>query len=396
MEIRKIKPEENIRQAMIVNTAFLLKDADGFEERLKNPLEHTEGYEKVWGGFDTAGKLCAVTTVNDYRTRFNGHTVEMGGVGAVGTLPESRKGGYVRKIFEKILPAMLEDGKIFSYLHPFSYPFYRKFGYELCYQPNRATIPMKYFREYPFPDGMEQYFPGSDISDISAVYHEFVKNKNLPLVRDEAHFRRRMDKDPYMTDFYTYLHRDKDGKADAYIFFFSDGGIEDRELRVKDFAWTTPEAFCAMLGFIGGLGAFMTFKWDAPPSVNLASIFTEAFDFTIENPPWGMNRILNLPRALELLVPPEKNGRVTVSVTDAHLPSNSGAYSIEWESGAVSVKRASDFANLETDIQTLTQLVTGFLSIDQVRLKRTAVINGQDDALRAVFAPKELYLADYF
>ena len=140
----------------------------------------------------------------------------------------------------------------------------------------------------------------------------------------------------------------------------------------------------------------MTFKWDAPPSVNIASMFTEAFDFTIENPPWGMNRILNLPRALELLVPPEKPGRVTVSVTDDHLPSNSGTHSIEWEGGAVSVKRASGPPDLETDIQTLTQLVTGFLSIDQVQMKRTAIVNGQEDALRGIFAPKELYLADYF
>jgi predicted acetyltransferase len=395
MEIRKIRPEENIRQAMIVNIAFLLKDSDGFEERLKNPLEHSEGYEKVWGGFDGTGKMCAITTVNDYRVRFNGHTVDMGGVGAVGTLPEARKGGYVRNIFEKILPVMQEDGKVFSFLHPFSYPFYRKFGYELCYMPNRAAIPMKYFREYPFPDGMEQYFPGGCISELSTVYHEFVKDKNLPLIRDEAHFRRRIDKDPYMTQFYTYFHRDEKGRADAYLTYYTEGGIEDRELRVKDMAWTSPEALRAIFGFIGGLGAFYTFKWDAPPSLNLPSLFTEAFDFTIENPPWGMNRILNLRRALEMLRVPEKPGRVTIRVTDDNLPSNSGAYSLEWD-GAVSVKPASGGCDLETDIQTLTQLVTGFLSIDAARLKRTVDINGREKSLREIFVPGDLYIADYF
>jgi predicted acetyltransferase len=384
---------------MVANISYVLKDADGFEERLENPLDHSEGYEKVWGGFDKTGKMCAITTVNNHKVRFNGHTVDMGGVGAVATLPEARSGGYIRGIFEKILPAMLEEGKVFSFLYPFSYPFYRKFGYELCYMPNRAGIPMKYFREYPFPGGMEQYIPGpgGDISEIMAVYHEFIKDMNLPLVRDEAAMRKRTDKCPYTTGHYAYLHRDKGGKADAYLLFYAVGGIEDRELRVKELAWTSPEALHAIFGFIGQLGAeFPELKWDAPPSVNLHALFAVGFDFSIETPPYGMNRIINIRRSLEMLKAPRASGRVTLRVADDALPVNSGSYSVEWEGGAVTVKTASGECDLETDIQSLTQLVTGFLSVGGARLKRSVVIRGREEALSEIFAPKDLYIADYF
>jgi predicted acetyltransferase len=396
MEIRKIRPEEKILETMLCNIVYVWQESEGFRAKLENPLEHSEGYEKVWAGFDGAGKMCAVTTVNNHQVRFNGHTAHMGGVGAVGTLPEARKGGYIRRIFERILPVMLEEGKVFSYLYPFSYQFYRKFGYELCYTPNRITVPMTFFGEYPFPDGMDQYFPGTDISELMSVYNEFIKDKNLPLVRDEAFFRRRADKDPYSTRHYAYLHRDKSGKADAYLLFQSVGGIEDRELKVRELIWNSPQALHAMFGFIAQLGAeFTTLTWDAPSSVNLPSLFSAGFDYKVETPPHGMNRILNLKRAFEMMPAPKTPGRVTIGVTDDALPVNSGTYTVEWD-GTVTLKPSSGACDMETDIQTLTQLVTGFLSVDQVRLKRSAVINGGAESLRELFVRRDLYIADYF
>ena len=51
--------------------------------------------------------------------------------GGVNTFVENRRGGNVRKIFDRIhtVSAEQEDCAV-SLLHPFSFAYYRKFGYE--------------------------------------------------------------------------------------------------------------------------------------------------------------------------------------------------------------------------------------------------------------------------
>lgn len=55
----------------------------------------------------------------------------MGGIAGVATWPENRRGGLVSKLLSKALARMNEEGQVLSCLHPFSVPFYRKFGWEL-------------------------------------------------------------------------------------------------------------------------------------------------------------------------------------------------------------------------------------------------------------------------
>ncbi|MDR0325828.1 MAG: GNAT family N-acetyltransferase [Oscillospiraceae bacterium] len=398
MEIRKIKPEEKVAASLLQDMVYLSEGPEDYAKQLQNPLEHSEGYENIWAGFDGTGKMCSVTGVFDYRVRFDGHMADMGGIGGVATLAEARNAGYVRETFAKILPVMREEGKVFSYLYPFSFGFYRKFGYELCYAPARATIPMDFFREYPFPGGMTQYHPGGDIAPLMAVYEAFIRDKNLPIVRDTEAMREWADKDPYRTKHYAYLHRDGHGSPDAYLLFRVDEEDGDRILHVRELAWVSPGGLRAVFGFIGGLGPeFETLRWDAPRGIDLPALFKDGFDIKIQITPYGMNRIVDVRRALELMRAPKQPGRAVIRVTDTALPSNDGTYAVEWENGAVSsVKPSGLEPDLDTDIQTLTQLVTGYLTVDQAKLKRGVAVLGGEATLRALFVHKELYIAEFF
>jgi predicted acetyltransferase len=383
---------------LLQDLVYLSAAPEDYNEKLKNPLEHSEGYETMWAGFDGSGKMCSVAGVIDYKTRFDGHTADMGGAAGVATLAEARFGGYVRKIFEKALPAMYEEGKIFSFLYPFDFSFYRKFGYELCYSANRLTIPMYLFKEFKYAGGFEQYFPGGDIAGLTDVYNAFIEDKNLALVRDEGAMRERIDKDPYTERRGVYMHRDTDGRAAAYIAFDAEDGDGGREMNVREIAWTSAGAFHAVLGFIGALAPeFASLKWDAPRGLDMASFFADPMDIKISNPPGGMNRIVNVRRAFGLMAAPEQPGRAVISVTDASLPVNGGVYELEWDKGAVrSVKLTKGQADMDADVQTLAQLVTGYLQPEQAVLRRGAVINGNRAALRGLFTRKDLYIAEHF
>ena len=55
----------------------------------------------------------------------------MGGIAGVATWPENRRQGHVSTLLKHALQEMKSKGQTLSFLHPFSIPFYRKFGWEL-------------------------------------------------------------------------------------------------------------------------------------------------------------------------------------------------------------------------------------------------------------------------
>ncbi len=151
IEIRKLSADELIQlyrmHAIVYN---FRRDFSKEENQKPDPLDHPADWS--WGVFD-GKKLIAGMHEIDYLMRFDGHSVKMSGIGGVGTLPEARKSGHIRHIFEKLLLQAYEKGVVFSSLSPFSHDFYRKFGYEIACARNKISIPtdvlsgIKFYRD---------------------------------------------------------------------------------------------------------------------------------------------------------------------------------------------------------------------------------------------------------
>jgi predicted acetyltransferase len=154
-----------------------------------------------------------------------------------------------------------------------------------------------------------------------------------------------------------------------------------------------------MFGFIGGLSPqFSNVEWNAPRSVNAAAMFADNYEVTVTRPMGGMNRVLNVPKALELIKAPLFNGSAVIKVTDKFLPVNDGAYHLEWENGVITKAALTDSAmpDLECDVETLAQLVTGFINLNEARHKRGVAVHGAEEALRGLFVRKDICIYDYF
>ncbi|MDR2952322.1 MAG: GNAT family N-acetyltransferase, partial [Treponema sp.] len=137
-EIRRLAPEDLLQLYKMHTVVYnRRKDYSKEENQKPDPLEHPANW--AWGAFEK-GKLLAGMFEIEYLMRFDGQSVKMSGIGGVGTLPEARKGGLVRRIFEKLLPEAYEKGALFSTLTPFSHDFYRKFGYEIACARRKLSI----------------------------------------------------------------------------------------------------------------------------------------------------------------------------------------------------------------------------------------------------------------
>jgi len=402
MEVRVLKPEEHIFHSAISSQVFLDMRREDIRAKLENPAEHKreDDYLRI-GCFNEKGKLQSAMTIVPFTMRMNGKEVKMGGVGAVVTLPEARGKGAIRKIFEKAFPMMIENGQVFSYLYPFSQPFYRLFGYEVCRQSQDVSIPINQFRGYPYPTKFEAYEPGDSTEPYAKIYEKFAQNQNLSIVRSEENWNEILKRDPYKNLEFTYLNYNKNDEPDAYILY---GVSKDdgNNIGIKECAYTSPEGLHSIFGFLSKMGAeYNAVKWSLPSEINASSLFPDDYNVDKRLESGGMNRIVSVIPALETLKSPcnFSSGKVTIGVKDKFWETNTGVYSFEWDKGTVAAKLLDSKTitpDLETSIETLAQLVTGYITIQEAIYKPCTKVYNEYENLSILFPRRSIYLMEYF
>jgi len=401
MEIRKVSPIERIQFNGISSTVFLDTRRQDIRAQLQNPEEHIGDHEyddNCWGAFDEKGTLHSGFIINAYDMRMNGHNVKMGGIGAVITKPESRGQGLVRKVFDHTFPIMIERGQVFSFLYPFSYEYYRNFGYDICYSYNKINIPMECIEGYKYPRNIAPHEPGDDIQPFIDMYEEFTRDRNLAIVRSRDTWEYMLNRDPYKDLKFTYLNRDENGVPNAYVLYGQQkSGEYGNRLVIRELVWRTPQGLRDIFGFFSRLNEFGVVEWNAPCDFHVHTMFPEAYDLRWSVNGCGMNRIVDVKAGLETLRAPEGSGKVVVDVTDGYWKDNTAKYQIEWDAGNLTVKKGvASEPDMAVSVQTLAQLVTGYLTPTEVALKKDTAVYGDILKLEKLFPKQRLYILERF
>jgi len=396
MQIRKLKPEENVHYKLMCSVCFNMSSADRYAW-LEKPEDHTEGYENTWGAFDADGRLISAMVALPVEIMMNNSPAKAGLICGVTTLPEARNSRCVRKMFEIIMPQMAKDGIVYSMLYPFSFPFYRKFGYEHGFTRQRYTFPMAELARYPYPSGMKVYNKGDNWTDIAKVYTAFIQDKNIAWVRGDKEWKNILKRDPHQNREFTYIHYNATGEPDAYILYEGHVNDDDKIMYIRELAWTSKDALNAMLGFVHGLRSeYENVSWATPEGVDFFSLIDNSWNAEQKMDAIIMSRVLDVHSALVHLDTPNGEGSVAIKVTDNFLASNTGIYSVLWEDEKLCVETTNQPPDIEMDIETLAQLVTGYLTPDQAAYRKDVTIHSRQDKLSALFQKKNLYLMEHF
>ena len=400
MEIRKLKPEENVHHKLMCSICFT-RHSSSTEDMyawLKEPEKHTNGYEHAWGAFDDNGRLISCMQVVPAQIMMNGLPVKTGLICAVTTLPEARNARCVRKMFEIVMSHMKSEGMIFSLLYPFSLPFYRKFGYEHAFLRRQANFPISELSRYPYPDGMKVHDKGGPWADFARVYEAFTQDKNLPMVRGENEWERLLNRDPYKNKEFTYIHYNAVGQPDGYVLYSGvHGEHKTFTMKITELAWVDNTGRNAMLGFIHGLRSeYDEVNWPLASDIDVLSMIDNAWKINLSIDTVVMNRVVDVPAALGLIKAPSGRGRVIIGVTDKFMGDNSGAYSISWENGSLMVEKTGQTPDMEVNVETLVQLISGYLTTAQALCREGVAVHNKTDELSALFPLKNLYLMEQF
>ncbi len=278
---------------------------------------------------------------------------------SVETPVEFRRGGNVRKLFGLMHAKAAEKGCALCLLHPFSFSYYRKFGYERVADHLIARFPTRLIDFVPARCDFVPYKPEM-LPEMISVYNEFSKGRNLLIERTtDDHFVSEKHR------FRAYLHR-TDGIADAYVVFTTENRLDvnhpvDGVLSVREFAFTTPAAAREIFSFLRMFeGEFDTVEiLSCSPAPEIDLLLRHYTHTSYRVLPDIAAKVLNTELLLRSQDYPKKEGAFTLRV-ESSLPTVGGTWSVEYGGGEARVSR-SELAepDLELTEPALARLLLG-------------------------------------
>ncbi len=108
---------------------------------------------------------------------YENNSVPVGGIRTVASRPDARYQGYTGKLVKYSIGEMKRKGMVFSPLAPFSYEFYRKYGWEICYDRHLFQMDVNQLRGFADKDYSYKLVDPAELSwtnDLAkAVYSKY-------------------------------------------------------------------------------------------------------------------------------------------------------------------------------------------------------------------------------
>lgn len=374
--------------------AVLALDQFAFQSELSAD-ELSEEKEKIkqdtiWG-WKEDGQLAAKVHQIPLSCYINGKAFAMGGIAGVASWPEYRRRGMVKHLLYHALVKMKENGQSISLLHPFSFAFYRKYGWEHAFTRQHYSLPMKRLKKKWNLSGGYVRRIGPDIPLLQQIYSEYASTFNGMLVRDEAWWRQRVLTKKYQIAA-TFNRQDE---PEGYIIY----DVTSNIFTIKEWAYVNVQAQKQLLHFIANHDSMADkVELTVPERDNLPLLLDEP-RFEQKLTPYFMARIVDVQQFLQEY-PFQDEGEFTLVVSDEFFPENSGTYQLDITAGQTTVnidEQGNDTQAIHCSIQLLTSMLLNFRRPKDYY--QAELITGELEAierLEKLIPNRQTFLSDFF
>ena len=417
MQIRKLETWQELLDAdRLIATAFLhpWDEEAARGQRVAEAEGRRERTDEVWGDFDELGCMRTAISTKRMDVAFHYGFVPAGEFDMVGSLPEYRGAGNVRAMFGEVLRSFRARGDVFALLIPFSFAFYRKFGFEVCARNLEERIPIEQLAPFRCACAVRQVTSAEDVPALRSLYKSFALRRNLMPRRDDADWAWRGNGEFGEKDWlngdkhrYTYLFGEGEpgsgvvGKPQGYLKFYFETGPQNPfigTMRVEDLVYDGPATLRNILGFMYGMRAKLTdVVVEHGNDLDLALLVPEPDEVQAKLTGHFMARTLDVARVLEAMRYPNEPGFFSVWVDDDFLPENTGRYNVMFDHGCChEVVHATDVdpsaADLVVDVRTFTQLAVGLVDLRAAELRANTAVNANRQTLERVFVRRPVWI----
>ncbi|MGX7420711.1 GNAT family N-acetyltransferase [Carnobacterium gallinarum] len=388
-----ISPDYFEEQVALGGYAFNMEITEDRRNRFKETFEHTISL----GAFHEE-KLSAQVLVTPYVVHFHQALYKMGGIGLVSSYPEYRGSGDVAALMKLSLKTMNEKGMDLSYLAPFSYPFYRKYGFEQIFDQFKMTLTAEQLPRVKTKSGkLERVIWEQGKESMKFLYEQQKANSVGAVQREDWWWEYRFTHKP---DQKIALYTNEANQPEGYIVYYLDG----ETFKIEEMIYHTHTAYEMLWGFISShSGSFKFFDYTGGMDEQQA--------YLLENPrikqeviPSMMGRIVNIQRFLSQYPFKELSEKeLYLEISDPIAPWNDGIWQLTFTKGqpqftaVTQVNTEKEQFLIKGDIQTWTQAFIGYRSISELHFFHRLTGNQSGIAELERIIPKGIpTLSDYF
>ncbi len=343
--------------------------------------------------------------------RLNGAKAPMAGVTIVGTLPQFRRRGHLRKIMETDFVRRYEQRMepIAGLLASIA-AIYQRYGYSVCSTSVRYTIDPRMINFAPTiarPEGTWREGTKDELPLLESIYRQFAKRRNgylhrAPVIWEGAVLgigAPESGAGPYGPSLIAIY--EENGEPQGYLAYatkymddspFDRAGMGQRII-VRDYAWHTPTAYRAIWEFLERFDLANRIWMNTVPVDDPAPhIMLDPRELNATHRDHLICRILDVERAMPLR-PYGADGRVVFELRDEMCPWNAGRWALESTGGASTMSRAKESAQLTLDVSALAQLLFGQVSpslaarYGRADVSPEAKLDLWDEMFRTEYAP---------
>lgn len=335
-----------------------------------NLLKKTAGsgapFEKEqWTVAGDDGTVMAHGSFTTVESMYAGSYIRSLAVGGLGTEPQYRRRGCVRMMFDEAFTRAGEAGWAVAFLHPFSFSYYRKFGFEKVSDHRILEFPMSAIGSIERCADLVPFGSGTPPDDVLSVYEAFSSGRNIM-------FRR------YGTGLFSKVG--EEGKRDTYIWYDAKGkpasyitlGVENEffinrmrsiNLHVYEMAFTSPQSLRVLFGFMrmyeGELESVKIHNCAMSPEIDMMlSRYTHT---SYTDVPDIMARVLDTGAMLRANRYPLQPGHFVLKAIDPSGPAG-GIFRVEYGEGEAVVEKTNSTGayDIAAEIPALTQMLYGY------------------------------------
>lgn len=358
------------------------------EEKIEDKLQMMEMHHQVFGileGEEVAAKLHLLP----FEVYLGETKWKMGGIAGVATYPEYRRSGYVNQMLTFLLEYMRKEGFSVSMLHPFSVPFYRKYGWELFSSSLKASLKSEdLVIKRQVPGKIRRYHKESHSSQIEEMYHQFAKQFSGMLVRETSWWQ-----ESVYDELTSAVYYDGTGEAKGYMLY----EVKNDKMTVEEFVPLTSEARIGLWNFICQHDSMIK-------ELEIATYESDPLFFSLNEPrikaevkPYFMVRIVDAESFLKNyeFEWPEDDSELVIHVKDQHAPWNNGTFKMK--NKEVIRLSESKSGGLSLDINTLSAAMFGYKR--PAELYEIGHIEGEEEAvnrMEALIPARKAFFYDFF
>ncbi|MEI5991327.1 hypothetical protein A5881_002861 [Enterococcus termitis] len=239
-EVRLLGEEKIDEMFGLAAYAFNAASTQERKERFKVIVAHSLNY-----GYFLEDILTSQVISTPFKVAFHGTSYQMAGIGCVSSYPEYRGQGGISTIMKQVLKELAENKVELAYLAPFSYPFYRKYGFEQVFEQISYTVQAANWPNVKATPGKMKRVTFKEAESVcQKIYSELPNSQKGAVIREEWWFDYTVgldDKNRFA------LYEDELGNPQGYLIYQSSA----ERFEIKEWGYLTNQAFQSIVRFIG-------------------------------------------------------------------------------------------------------------------------------------------------